>query len=62
VSAARHARTAADEQAFRAWLLTRGVLVTAVKGDPAWNLAVARTAAETITATTHRRGRPSAAA
>lgn len=45
------ANTSSDEDAkFKAWLWTRkGATVTAVPGDRAWNLAVARTATDYIT-------------
>lgn len=38
-----------EDEAFNTWLLTRGgVRVTAVRGDPEWNEAVARGAVEHI--------------
>jgi hypothetical protein len=46
------AGTAAEDARFHAWLTRGGVRVSAVKGDPAWNRAVARSAADQITGTT----------
>jgi len=43
-----------NDDAFRVRLLTR---MTAVPGDPAWNLAVARNAAEHITGTDPKTGK-----
>lgn len=45
------ARTEDENAKFNAWLLTQGgARVTAVPKDTAWNLAVARAAADKITA------------